>query len=129
MWTLREGTTLQPSTLGEASYLTRFGPPNALTDAAAAAKLTTHSEKSREEIKENVETQLKKRRVLLEEASTWAGMAAWQMTIRLGALPPERRVETFLMVRHPLKVVRSAQATKWTFVYAFAAGKVSYQRI
>jgi hypothetical protein len=126
VWTLREGTTLQPSTLGEASYLTRFGPPNALTDAAAAAKLTTHSEKSREEIKENVETQLKKRRVLLEEASTWAGMAAWQMTIRLGALPPGRQAETFLMVRHPLKVVRSAQAINWNFVYGFPFNEVIF---
>ena len=131
VWTLREGTSLQPSTLGETSYLVQRGPRNAVSDnAAAVTNRTSYSTKKLEEIKAGVETPLdKRRRALLEKASTWAGMAAWPMTIRLGALLPERRVETFLMVRHPLKVVRSAQATKWTFVYAFAAGKVSYQRI
>jgi len=151
VWTLREGSTLRSSTLGEVSYLTRFGyntspsssandktsenvafastgTPSAATAAAAATRTAIPMEK-REEKEANVETSLEKRRVLIQNASAWAGMAAWPMTIRLGPLPSGSRAEPFLMVRHPLKVARSALATDWNFVYKFLVDQVPFHLI
>jgi hypothetical protein len=94
VWTLRQGSTIQPSPYGEVSYVTRFGA----SSNHSAASTTVGTEKG-------------------VGATAWAGMVAWPMTIRIVSLPPNTRAEVFLMVRHPLKVARSAQATMWPMWY------------
>ena len=44
-----------------------------------------------------------------------AGVASWLATARLLDVPPGKRVDTFMMVRHPLSVARSARDTAWSF--------------
>jgi hypothetical protein len=102
-WTLRAGSALQPSGAGEVSFLARASEAVEV-DAGAAAAAGAGGEAAPSA-------------AAAAEAAAWAGLAAWQATARMAPLPAGVRAEVFLMVRHPLKVVRSAQAAKWEFVF------------
>jgi hypothetical protein len=103
-WTLRAGSALQPSGAGEVSFLARANEAVEF-DAGAAAAAGAGGEAAPSAA------------AAAAAEAAWAGLAAWQATARMAPLPAGVRAEVFVMVRHPLKVVRSAQAAKWEFVF------------
>jgi hypothetical protein len=47
-----------------------------------------------------------------------SGVASWPDVTRLYSHPPRTRTETFSVVRHPLRVVRSARGTEWNYAHS-----------